>query len=59
LIETHDTGQEPQKGVWLEARYGKGRYIYCALAWYRQLPCAVPGAARLVANLLSLPKPAK
>ena len=60
LIETHDTGQEPQKGVWLEARYGKGRYIYCALAWYRQLPYAVPGAARLVANLLSLPKaPAK
>ncbi len=60
LIETHDTGQAPQKGIWLEARSGKGRYIYCALAWYRQLPYAVPGAYRLVANLLSLPKaPAK
>jgi hypothetical protein len=55
LIETHDTGQAPQKGVWLSAPYGKGRYVYCALAWYRQLPQAVPGAARLFANLLSPP----
>lgn len=54
LIETHDQGQAPQKGVWLEARHGKGLYVYCAMAWYRQLPFAVPGAARLVANLVSL-----
>jgi LmbE family N-acetylglucosaminyl deacetylase len=54
LIETHDTGQDPQKGVWLEARHGKGLYVYCALAWYRQLPAGVPGAVRLFANLLSL-----
>lgn len=54
LIETHDQGQPPQKGVWLEARSGKGLYVYCALAWYRQLPYAVPGAARLIANLVSL-----
>lgn len=54
LIETHDQGQAPQQGVWLEARHGKGLYVYCAMAWYRQLPFAVPGAARLVANLLSL-----
>jgi LmbE family N-acetylglucosaminyl deacetylase len=55
LIETHDTGQEPQKGAWLVARHGKGLYVYCALAWYRQLPFAVPGAVRLFANLISLP----
>lgn len=54
LIETHDTGQPPQKGIWLMARHGKGLYVYCALAWYRQLPFAVPGAARLFANLVSL-----
>jgi len=54
LIETHDEGQAPQKGVWLEARHGKGLYVYCSLAWYRQLPYAVPGAARIVANLVSL-----
>lgn len=57
LIETHDQGQAEQKGVWLEAKYGKGLYVYCSLAWYRQLPFAVPGAARIVANLVSLGAP--
>ena len=57
LIETHDEGQPPQRGVWLSARYGEGLYVYCALAWYRQLPEAVPGAVRLFANLLSLGDP--
>ena len=53
LVETHDTGQAPQEGGWLEARYGQGLYVYCAYAWYRQLPAGVPGAYRLFANLLS------
>jgi len=53
LLETHDTGQPPQKGGWLVARHGKGLYIYCAYAWYRQLPYAVPGGVRLFANLIS------
>ncbi len=53
LLETHDTGQAPQKGGWLVARHGKGLYIYCAYAWYRQLPYAVPGGVRLFANLIS------
>jgi hypothetical protein len=57
LVETHDDGQAPQKGVWLSARHGKGLYMYCALAWYRQLPEAVPGAVRIFANLLSLGAP--
>ncbi len=54
LLSTHDQGQAPQRGGWLVAPYGKGLYIYCAYAWYRQLPFAVPGAVRLVANLVSL-----
>ncbi|MCZ2153011.1 MAG: PIG-L family deacetylase [Bryobacterales bacterium] len=54
MVEMHDHGQAPQRGIWLQARYGKGLYIYCSLAWYRQLPFAVPGAARIVANLASL-----
>ena len=52
-LETQDTGQAPQKGDWLAARHGKGIYIYCAYAWYRQLPYAVPGGVRLFANLIS------
>lgn len=56
LLETHDKGQPEQKGGLLYARYGKGIYVYNAYAFYRQLPLGVPGAFRLFANLLSLPK---
>jgi LmbE family N-acetylglucosaminyl deacetylase len=56
LIETHDPEQDPQKGGLLLARYGKGFYVYDALALYRQLPAGVPGAFRLLANLVSLSK---
>lgn len=54
MIETHDRGQAPQRGGWLTATYGKGRYTYFAYALHRQLPYGVPGAYRLLANLLSL-----
>lgn len=54
LLSTHDPGQAPQRGGLLYARYGKGVWIYCAYAFYRQLPEGVPGAYRLFANLLSL-----
>jgi LmbE family N-acetylglucosaminyl deacetylase len=56
LLEMHDDGQDPQKGGLLVAKVGKGAYIYCALALYRQLPEGVPGAYRLVSNLLSYAK---
>ncbi len=54
IIASHDKGQQPQKGGWLTARYGNGHYTYFAYALHRQLPYAVPGAYRLLANLLSL-----
>jgi hypothetical protein len=62
LIATWDRGQPPQKGGWLHARHGKGHYTYFAYAFHRQLPYGVPGAYRLLANLLALnqqaaPKP--
>jgi LmbE family N-acetylglucosaminyl deacetylase len=56
LLETHDTGQVPQKGGLLYAKYGKGVYIYNAYAFYRQMPEGVPGAYRLFANMVSLAK---
>ena len=52
--ETHDPGQDPQKGGLLIAPYGKGFYVYDAYAFYRQLPEGVPGAYRIFVNLLSL-----
>jgi LmbE family N-acetylglucosaminyl deacetylase len=56
LVETHDPGQDPQLGGLLVAHYGKGVYVYDAFALYRQLPSGVPGAYRLLANLVSLGK---
>jgi LmbE family N-acetylglucosaminyl deacetylase len=56
LVETHDPDQDPQEGGLLLARYGKGFYIYDAFALYRQLPSGVPGAFRLLGNLVSLSK---
>ena len=56
LLSTQDEGQPPQKGGLLYTRYGKGVYIYNAYAFYRQLPEGVPGAFRLFANMVSLPK---
>ena len=56
LLSTHDAGQPPQQGGLLYAKYGKGIYIYNAYAFYRQLPEGVPGAYRIFANMISLPK---
>jgi LmbE family N-acetylglucosaminyl deacetylase len=59
LTETADEGQDPQRGGLLVAHPGKGTYIYVAYALYRQLPELVPGAYRLLANLLSSGSPSK
>ncbi len=53
LTETADPGQDLQRGGLLVAHPGKGTYIYVAFALYRQLPELVPGAYRILANLLS------
>jgi hypothetical protein len=57
IIASWDEGQTPQKGGWLTAKYGKGHYTYFAYAFHRQLPYGIPGAFRLLANLLSLGRP--
>jgi LmbE family N-acetylglucosaminyl deacetylase len=56
IIATWDRGQPPQQGGWLWTKYGKGNYTYFAYAMHRQLPYGVPGAYRLMANLLALGK---
>jgi hypothetical protein len=56
LTETADAGQDPQRGGLVVAHPGKGTYVYIAYALHRQLPELVPGAYRLLANLLSASK---
>ncbi len=53
LLSTADPGQPQQEGGLLVAPVGRGRYVYAAIALYRQLPEGVPGAYRLLANLVS------
>ena len=55
LLESADPGEEPRRGGLLRAPLGRGHYVYCAYALFRQLPAGVPGAYRLLANLVSLP----
>jgi hypothetical protein len=56
LLETGDPGEAPQDTGELYAEIGKGRYVYTAYSWFRQLPAGVPGAYRQFANLISLSK---
>jgi LmbE family N-acetylglucosaminyl deacetylase len=56
LMSSRDEGEEEKQGGELIVEYGAGRYVYTAYAWFRQLPNGVPGAYRLIANLVSLPK---
>jgi LmbE family N-acetylglucosaminyl deacetylase len=59
LLETHDANEAENKGGLVIADVGKGKYIYCSYSLFRQLPAGVPGAYRLLANMLSLPKAKK
>ena len=56
LTSVHDAGQEPQTGGLIYAHYGRGYYVYLAYAFFREMPEAVPGSFRIMANLLSLDK---
>jgi hypothetical protein len=52
-LEMHDPGEPPNRGAILAAPLGRGTYVYTSLSLFRQLPAGVPGAARLLVNLLA------
>lgn len=56
LLACADPGEEPQRGGLLVATVGRGAYVYCGYALFRQLPAGVPGAYRLLANLVCYPR---
>jgi len=59
LLETQDEGEPPVTGGLVYAKIGKGTYVYNSYSFFRQLPTGNPGAYRLFANMLSLPKATK
>ena len=53
LLSWHDEGEEAKTGSLLATEYGKGHFIYTGISFFRELPAGVPGAYRLLANIIS------
>lgn len=56
IFSMHDINEAPSDGSLIYTDYGKGRFVYCSLVMFRELPAGVPGAYRLFANLLTKPE---
>jgi hypothetical protein len=56
VLSMHDSGEPDQSGSLITAGYGKGTFTYTGLVFFRELPAGVPGAYRLLANLIALNK---
>jgi hypothetical protein len=54
VLSMNDPGEEPKDGSLIIAKYGKGHFVYTGLVFFRELPAGVPGAYRLIANLMAL-----
>ena len=52
LISWSDPGEAQKRGVWIVSEYGKGTVTYCGLSLFRQWREGVPGAYRILANLV-------
>ncbi len=56
ILSFQENGDEPMEGSLLVAKYGKGHYIYTGLSFFRELPAGVPGAYKLLTNMISIGK---
>jgi len=56
MVDSFPDNPGTKLGALVEAKYGKGRWIYIGLALWRQLPAGTDGAYQLLANMISLSK---
>ena len=56
ILSMNDPGESPKQGSLLVAPYGDGYYMYTGLSFFRELPAGVPGAFKLLSNMLSIGK---
>ena len=56
MVDTAPDNPGVKLGALVDARVGKGHWIYLGLGLWRQLPAQTVGAYQLLANLISLPK---
>lgn len=52
LLAMHDAGEAPLTGALISGQIGKGRHTHTSLVLHHQLDKLVPGAFRLLANLV-------
>jgi LmbE family N-acetylglucosaminyl deacetylase len=57
ILGMNDTGEKQGNGSLIATKFGKGNFTYVSLVMFRQLPAGVPGAYRLMANLIAQGKP--
>ncbi len=53
-LKMNDPDESSLSGSLLVTDYGKGKFVYTGLVFFRQLPAGVPGAYRLLANIIAL-----
>lgn len=53
LLSSHDPNEKPLDGGLLAAEVGRGAFIYTSYFWHHQFRTGVPGAYRMLANMLS------
>jgi len=56
IFSMHDPGEGNDEGSLVIAKYGKGYFTYTGIVFFRELPAGVPGAYRLLANIIALNK---
>jgi LmbE family N-acetylglucosaminyl deacetylase len=54
ILSMNDPGEKPEESSLIIAKHGKGYFTYTGLVFFRELPAGVPGAYRLMANLIAL-----
>lgn len=56
IFSMGDPGEKADEGSLIIAKHGKGFFSYTGIVFFRELPAGVPGAYRLLANLIALNK---
>lgn len=54
VLSMNDPGEKPDAGSLVITKHGKGYFTYTGIVFFRELPAGVPGAYRLIANIIAL-----
>ena len=52
ILSWNDAGEKPLEGGLIVAKKEKGYFMYTGISFFRELPAGVPGAYRLLVNMI-------